>query len=177
MVIKNLWSLQIDEAIVAEEIKDWVNYNEKPPRYEIFFPTNSQLKDIDLILYDLKKGTSKSIQIKGSRSFNWKEGKGRSWHQVTHNSIFNPRNKVDFFIFVWHVLYHKGRKRHIRHAFLVIPTSDFKKILKKKKVRNTGEYHFGFWTDFKETVIESRNNPVKEIDFSEFYNGFDLLKK
>ena len=58
MTIKNIWSLNVDEAIVAEKLK-----KELGKRYEVFFPINSQLKDIDLLIQNPKTGKSKSINL------------------------------------------------------------------------------------------------------------------
>ena len=66
MVIKNLWSLTVDEAIVAEKINKFKTLKKN---HQVFFPINSQLKDIDLILYNLQTQKTKSIQIKGSRTY------------------------------------------------------------------------------------------------------------
>ena len=53
-----------------------------------------------------KTGKSKSIQVKGSRtylppkSFSKKFGDGQtSWNWVNETSIFSPTNKIDFFIY------------------------------------------------------------------------------
>ena len=54
MGIKNLWSLNIDEALVANQLKQELSKKD----YEVFFPLNSQLKDIDLTLFNLKKKNS-----------------------------------------------------------------------------------------------------------------------
>ena len=61
-----MWSLTVDEAIVAEKIKKSKILKKN---HQVFFPINSQLKDIDLILYNLKTQKTKSIQIKGSRTY------------------------------------------------------------------------------------------------------------
>ena len=59
MTIKNIWSLNVDEAIVAEKIK-----KELGKDYEVFFPINSQLKDIDLLIQNPKTGKSISVREK-----------------------------------------------------------------------------------------------------------------
>ena len=171
MVIKNFWSLQVDEAIVADEIRHNLGKN-----YEVFFPTNSQLNDIDLIIYNLKTGKSKSVQVKSSRTYNWRDGRQHGWHIIKKDSIFHPKNKIDFFIFVWHVKKTTRKKRSIEQAFLVIPIKKFQKILGKKKVRPNNTYHFSFWSDLKETVTDANNPNHMEIDFSKYYDNFELLK-
>jgi len=175
MAIKNFWSLQVDEAIVAEEIKYRLGKG-----YEVFFPINSQLKDIDLIVYNLRKRKSKTIQVKSSRTYDWINEQGineqRSWHQVKENSIFKPKNKIDFFIFIWHIIKETRKNRSMEHAFLVIPTEDLKKKVKKKKMTKDKTYHFAFWTNLKDKANEARNPKSYEIDFSEFLDKFNLLE-
>ena len=56
MTIKNLWSLNVDEVITAQKIK-----SELGKEYEVFFPINSQLKDIDLLLQLPRTGKSKFL--------------------------------------------------------------------------------------------------------------------
>ena len=62
MGIKNFWSLQVDEAIVADKIKI------KLKNYEVFFPINSQLQDVDLILFNKNTKETRTIQVKSSPS-------------------------------------------------------------------------------------------------------------
>ena len=59
MGIKNFWSLHVDEALVASELKKRLSND-----YEVFFPFNSQLKDIDLIIYNVKNHKTKTVQVK-----------------------------------------------------------------------------------------------------------------
>jgi len=105
MGIKNLWSLNIDELLVAGKIK----YQLSKKDYEMFFPLNSQLKDIDLVLFNLKKRKSTTIQVKGSRTYQPSKseterfGEGSAaWFALTKDAIFKPSNKIDYFIFVLH---------------------------------------------------------------------------
>ena len=173
MAIKNFWSLSIDEAIAAEEIKRRLGKG-----YEIFFPVNSQLKDIDLIIFNLQSGRATTVQVKGSRSHENK-GDQYAWIVVKERSIFDTTNKTDFFIFVWHVETHNQGKRNIEQAYIVIPISELKKICKTEKVkRRTGYYHFYFWTDLKKRACDypTEKNAKKEIDFSKYLNNFKLLK-
>ena len=106
MVIRNLWSLNVDEAITAEKIKSKLG-----KEYEVFFPINSQLKDIDLLIQNPKTGKSKSVQVKGSRTYTphestmmkqlgWGYDVRTSWNQVKDASIFSPTNKIDFFFVI-----------------------------------------------------------------------------
>ena len=182
MTIKNLWSLNVDEVITAQKIK-----SELGKEYEVFFPINSQLKDIDLLLQHPRTGKSKSVQVKGSRTYSPKESEiehlgwgydvRTSWNQVKDASIFSPTNKIDFFIFVRHEEELSVRKRRIKQDYLVIPIKDFRKITKnKKKKRKTGYYHYVFVVQGKKAVDILNTKLGKPIDLSKYLNNFDLLK-
>ena len=164
MTIKNIWSLSVDEAITSDRLKRELGKN-----YEVFFPVKSQLKDIDLVVFNLKKGKSKTVQVKGSRAY--KSGADQySWITVKENSIFRTTHKTDFFIFVWHVEKHNKGERNIEQAYIVIPLDDLKKKCRNEKTkRKTGHYHFYFWTDLKKLAYDypsEKNAKKKEIDFS-----------
>ena len=178
MTIKNLWSLNVDEVITAEKIK-----SELGRGYEVFFPINSQLKDVDLLIYNLKTGKSKSVQVKGSRTYEPGRGKSKKmgnvkigWNVIHAKSIFSPTNKIDFFVFVLHEEELSTRKRMIKQKYLIIPINDFRKITKTEKTkRKTGWYHYSFVIKEK-TAMEFNNTRGKTIDFSKYVNNFDLLK-
>ena len=173
MAIKNLWSLSTDEAITADKIKRELGKN-----YEVFFPVNSQLKDIDLVVFNLKNGTSKTVQVKGSRTYGSNDEQ-YAWIVVKENSILKTTNKTDFFIFVWHVEKHNKGKRSIEQAYIVIPLDDLKKkCLDEKTKRRTGYYHFYFWTDLKKFAHDypTEKNAKKKVDFSKYLNNFKLLE-
>ena len=172
MAIKNFWSLTVDEAIAADKLRQVLRRD-----YQVFFPANSQLKDVDLIVYNLKNGKTKTVQVKGSRTYE-QNGDYYSWNKVKKNSIFNPTNIVDFFIFVIHLPKITKTKRRIGQAYLVIPIKELKKKAKQKKLRKGGDYHFQFWIDEKKKQAWDYNNPKnEEIDFSKYLNNFNLLKK
>ena len=173
MTIKNLWSLSIDEAITAERIK-----HELGPNYEIFFPVNSHLKDIDLIIFNLKSGKCKTVQVKGSRTYG-SNNEQYAWITVKEMSILKPTNKTDFFIFVWHVAKHISGKRSIEQAYIVIPTEELQKKCRNEKTKRKNGYNFVFWTDLKKSAFDypaEKKSKAKEIDFSKYLNNFRLLK-
>ena len=181
MTIKNIWSLNVDEAIVAEKIKKELGND-----YEVFFPINSQLKDIDLLVQNPKTGKSKSVQVKGSRTYlpqnseinfvGWGDIR-TSWNQVKESSIFSPTNKIDFFIFVRHQEELTTKKRRIIQNYLIIPINDFRKITKnKKKMRKGHTYHYIFVVKNNKAVDISGSKSGKPIDFSKYLNNFSLLR-
>lgn len=152
MALKNIWSLTIDEALAADEIKKYF-----PKRdYEVFFPTNAQLKDVDLILFNLKSGKSKTIQVKGSRTYEprasevQRYGAGSAaWITINKSAIFNTKNKLDFFIFVLHSFLDGLIKKEIKINYLVIPIKILQNIARKKVIGKHGKYHFFIWIDPK----------------------------
>ena len=181
MTIKNIWSLNVDEAIVAEKIK-----KELGKKYEVFFPINSQLKDIDLLIQNPKTGKSKAIQVKGSRTWNVKGSRRKklgwgeinsSWFKIKKSSIFSTTNKIDFFIFVTHEPELSRQNRRIKQNFLIIPLEDFRKITKSKKSPpKSGDYWYYFVVKDKKSVDTRDTKSGKPIDFSKYLNNFDLLK-
>lgn len=75
MSIKNLWALNVDELLVADQIKQVF----KKKEYDVFFPLNSQMKDIDLMFINLKTKKNQSIQVKGSRTYQPRESEIRRY--------------------------------------------------------------------------------------------------
>lgn len=173
MTVRTSWSLNVDEAIVVDKIKEELGKN-----YEVFFPTNSQLKDIDLIVFNLKNGNAKTVQVKGSRSYTTKNDEEYSWIKVKKNSIFKTTNKTDFFIFVWYPLNlnPKTRKRTIDHAHIVIPLKKLQEKCKRwYKPDKSGAYRFEFWADLKNGWCDDYPGG-HEVDYSKYLNAFNLLK-
>ncbi len=180
MRIKNFWSLNVDEAVVADKIKEIL---EKQP-YEIFFPVNTRLKNIDLILYNLKTTKSLSIQVKGSITYRGnskksskgmrKYGEPHSWSRIKSSSIFDTVYHIDFIIFVIYKDELSKANREIRRDFLVIPMDEFRKHTKQKAVGSKGEYNYYFVVKEKK-VLEIREKDNKIIDFSKYLNNFGLL--
>ena len=178
MGIKNFWSLNVDEAILSDKLKSVLG-----KRYQVFFPINSQLKDIDLIIYNLKSGKTKSIQVKGSRTYEPRKselikfGEGcSSWNVINKESIFNPTNQVDFFIFVLHYEDIKTANRKIVQEYLIIPIKEFRRLTCKKEVRGNG-YHYFFWLKpNKREILDINNKANPEIKYTKYLNNFDLLK-
>ena len=173
MAIRTSWSLNVDEAVVVDRIKEELGKN-----YEVFFPANSQLKDIDLVVFNLKNGNAKTVQVKGSRSYTTKKGEEYSWIRVKKKSIFKTMNKTDFFIFVWYPLNldPKTRKRTIDQAYIVIPLKKLQEKCKKwYKPDKSETYRFEFLADLKDCWCEDYPSG-HTVDYSKYLNNFNLLK-
>ncbi len=183
MTIKNLWSLTVGEAIVAEKIGD----NKMLKNHQVFFPTNSQLKDIDLILYNLQTQKIKSIQVKESRTYNpqpreiKKHGVGHtSWLRIKKNKICNPKNKIDFFIFVFYRLDCDKKSAtygKITPKCLVVPIGKFRDLIKGKTLKAKDMYDFVFFISLDGKQIgDIDHNNQDLVDYTKFMDKFELLK-
>jgi len=173
MTMKNMWSLHVDEAIVADRIRKALRKD-----CEVFFPVNSQLKDVDLIVHNLKNHTTKTVQVKSSKS--WKsDGCEYSGQKVPIEKI-NPK-KVDFFIFSCYFEQITRNGAAIETCCVVIPTKKLLEIVKKNKVVKNGICGFSFnlykkylgdYGDLKPHIDGNEG-----IDFSKYWDNFELLKK
>jgi len=173
MTMKNMWSLHVDEAIVADRIRHALRGKD----CEVFFPVNSQLKDVDLIVHNLKNHTTKTVQVKSSKS--WKSrGDEYSGQKVPMEKI-DPK-KVDFFVFSCYFEKITVDGAAIETCCVVIPTRELLDIIKKNKVIKNGICKFSFnlykkiladYWDLKPHIDEN-----KGIDFSKYLNSFELLK-
>jgi len=180
MSLKNHWSLNIDEALAADRIK-----RELTRQFEVFFPTNAQLKNIDLILFNLSTKKSRTIQVKGSRTYEPskaevnKYGGGRTaWVTITKDQILKTKNEIDFFIIVLHSLVDSKTRKEIQNDFLVVPARDMRKIVSKKKVRRGGKYHFFIWIDPQnKRSFDFNNADRKQINLKLFLNNWRLLSR
>lgn len=181
MGIKNLWALNVDELLVADQIKQ----NFKKSDFEVFFPLNSQMKDIDLLFVKLRNNKSSFIQVKGSRTYQPTRSEIRhygdgsaAWFKIDKNSIFNTINRIDYFIFVLHNFIDGDIKKEIKIDFLVIPINDFIKICEKKSLRKGDSYHFFIWIDEKnKRSFDFNNKNGSEIQLSKYLNNWQLLLK
>ncbi len=179
MGIKNLWTLNVDELLVTDKLKSYFNKKQ----YEIFLPVNSQMRNIDLIFYNIKKHKIITIQVKGSRTYNPRNseierwGKGSAaWFALDYEVIYNPHNKVDFFIFVLHSMLDGKLKKEIEINYLIIPSDDLKKIVSKKS-KQRKKCHFLIWIDPEgKRSFDFRNKGMKQIFLSQYLDNWDILK-
>lgn len=149
MGVKNFWSLNVSEALVADKIKTKLG-----KEYMVFFPIKANLKDIDLVLMNLVKGSTKTIQVKSSRAHvplkyeasRYGEG-STGWIQISKKCISDSTYKIDYFILVSHSIYNDGKRLKIDVHYFVIPSSDLKDIVSRKKLLKSGGYDFFLWMD------------------------------
>lgn len=147
--VKNFWSLNVDEALVANWLKqkDTLGSN-----YEIFFPINAQLEYVDLIVFNKENQKTTTIQVKSSQSY--LEKKGNYWvsgHRFEKKKINSK--KVDFFIFTCYypkTLEKDQTSRDINEHYVVFTTKELEKYVKKykdAKMIKTGKIGFSFYID------------------------------
>lgn len=166
--MKNLWSLQVGEMIVAEEIAKRL-----PKTYQVFIPLNNQLKDTDLVIADLKTKAFKTIQVKESREYEL--GKANGWFTVSEDKLKKSNGEVDFYIFLLYTAKPTKTKFENHTEFIIVPSSVLIEKSKEKKAVKS-RLHFYFHIEGK-TVVEVRESRKNPIDYSKYLNNFEQLKQ
>jgi hypothetical protein len=177
---KNFWSLNTDEAVVVGILRDIT-----PKNIEVLMPVNAQMKDIDLVLMNLKNKKSLTVQVKGSRAYEPRKSEvirhvtgSAGWFMINFDTIF--KNTADYFIFLIYVLEEdkKAGRRIISHHTITIPTKELQLLTKRlKKFGKTRKYNFLIWIDpFKKIAFDVKD---KRFDLSEYLDkkGFERLNK
>ncbi|MGY5144413.1 MAG: hypothetical protein ACW9XH_08025 [Candidatus Nitrosopumilus sp. bin_32a] len=165
-MVKNFWSLNVDEALVANWLKqkDTLGSN-----YEVFFPINTQLEYVDLIVFNKKNKKTTTIQVKSSQIY--LEKNGNYWvsgHRFEKEKINSK--KVDFFIFTSYypkTLEKDQTTRGIAEHYVVFTAKELEKYVEKYKdvkMIKTGKIGFSFY-------IESQNNK------NELYEDWQIKNK
>lgn len=188
---RNFWSLNTDEAIVTGILRDETN-----KEVEVFMPINAQMKDIDLILINIKNKKTKTIQVKGSKAFEGNSTQIRNYGygsygfiDVTSEAINN--SIADYFIFLIYVLEQfddksKGRVYLKQHTITISKKDLEKKVKKYKKSANRGNqqvYHFHIWinpqTQEAFDFANFRDKAQKKEDYSKYLDkqGLKQLNK
>ena len=169
MPIKNLWSLEPGECIVAEE------FSKRLKDCQVYFPLHD--KGIDLLLSKNKKdlGGKKNvgIQVKESRYYT-----ENSWHQIHQRKFERDLESVDFYVFVTYVpKYGIHKFNSFEKKFLIVPTKELEKRIVIKNPGKKGLYSFYFHFD-KNVVIDRREKYAdKELtNYSEFLDAWHLIE-
>jgi len=179
----NVISLMAQKSRLREELDIAKNLSEKLAIEKMILQIEITLHKFHLLRGEYSY--SKAIQVKGSRSYNPRKselkryGEGRTtWNVISGESVFNPENRIDFFVFVLHIDEITTKKRRIIQQYLIIPIEDFRKLTKKKQVRKNGTYHYFFWISLDNKEVLEINNKVNQdkMDYTKYLNNFDLLK-
>jgi hypothetical protein len=172
--IRNLWSLEPGECIVAEEII------EKLKNAEVFFPARDV--GIDLLVVRGKKHVG--IQVKESRCYperTWRSGHvGHSWQQLKRIKFEGSRDEVDFYVFLTYLpIQGEHKVSSFGYKFLIVPSSELEKRMTIKAAGRKSTYSFYFHFQDKnvwdERVTTTLENPL--TDYTQFLNAWNLIDK
>lgn len=177
---KNFWSLNIDEAVVTGILRDSTSRD-----IEVFMPINAQMKDIDLVLLNLRNKRFITIQVKGSRAFEPKIKEIREFGQGSTGWFFFPkknieRSKADYFIFLVYVIKElkKSGRRIIEPHTITIPTKKLIELCRKyKNIHGKDRYSFYFWVNpNKKEAFDHRDKTYYVNDYLD-KKGLKKLEK
>lgn len=178
---KNFWSLNTDEAVVTGILRGNTHKD-----IEVFMPINAQMKDVDLVLMNMRNKKTMTIQIKGSRAYEptKKEverfGEGSSsWFYFGKDVVV--KSSADYFIFLIYVLEENrktGRRVIVPHT-LTIPTKKLQELCEKhKKIGKGDRYNFFFWVNpIKKEAFDFGDKQIYQL--GEYLNllGFERLNR
>jgi hypothetical protein len=119
--LRNLWSLDPAEAVVACELQK--------RKLHVFFPAKDVGIDM-IVIKDVLKENRKAvaIQVKGSRYFDWKDEFGGygGWFKLSRRKMERDIEIVDFYVFVlFHSKPSKTGYEKFERDFFIIPANDF----------------------------------------------------
>jgi len=177
MPVRNVWSFEPGECIVAEAILEKLGKS----GCEVYFPVH----DVGVDLLVVKEGKHVGIQVKESRYYVsrvWRSGhRGHSWHQIKKEKFFKGKRKVDFHIFLTYLpIVDEHKVSRFESKFLVVPSSELEK---RMGLKNAGKrqiysfcFHFGEGIVWDERVtVSTLESPL--TDYSEFLDAWHLIEK
>jgi len=178
--IKNFWSLNVDEAFVANWLKEKL-----PKSCQVFFPVNFQFPYVDLIVYNSKNKKTTTIQVKSSQAYEENYNNERYWVSAHKFDTYKIKpDKVDFFIFTCFYPFiskstsKKIGPRNIENYFVVFSTTELKKYIKRMKLHkylgSKKEISFSFY----QYPENGKKNLYEDWHLKEYYekNGYENLK-
>jgi hypothetical protein len=172
-MVKNFWSLEVGEAIVAEKLKTELK------DYEVFFPVKGRALDLVLIKdIDKKKRKAITIEVKSSRDYANKNKDVRGhWITISDKRMNEYKNRADYFIFfIPSQEISEESKPKVRKHFLVIPVNDMFNLLKKNKITpdKNKNYQFGVCHNLK--TGEVFDDRLKGVKYTRYLDRWDLIK-
>ena len=165
MAVRNFWSLQVGEAVFSDLVK-----RNLPNYYQVFFPLNSQLRGIDLLLFNRETKKVGTIQVKESREFS----AGHGWFIVKASDV--EQKTADFYVFIVYKIVSGEHKSGIETKVLIVPSSDLIEKSRGKQlvnIKKKPEYHYYFFIDGNK-AMDNREN--REVDFTKFLDNYEPLK-
>lgn len=164
MTLKNVWSLQVGEVVVADLIKRKLGKD-----YEIFIPLNNQLKDYDLIIMNQKTKKIVKIQVKESREYNL--GMANGWFGINKQKVMDKVS--DFYVFLIYTAEEYKHKMKMNYKTLIVPSEILLSKSRHKKAGKKGGLDYYFRIE-KNKAWENREKPIE--DYSDYIDNFDLLR-
>ena len=144
---RSFLTLNMDEAVVAGKVRDFFKGD-----VEVFVPLNAQLKDIDLVAYNLKNKKAATLQVKGSRAYE-PSAMGRDFDNGSAGWFSLDKEKTegstaDFFVFLVNVIAELERsvRRNLESHFITVRTATFKELCKQYKPPKP-RYDFYIWVN------------------------------
>jgi hypothetical protein len=175
--------LNVDEVIVTGKLRSHLGRHA-----EVLMPLNAQLKDIDLIVMNMKNKKSVTLQVKGSRAYDpskmeierYQDG-STCWFLLAKKTIDD--STADYFVFVLYAsMVDKTRGRlSLEPHILTMRPNELSKLCCEYKAGKKGDnYNFAIWIDpIGNRVFDFRTDKGRgEMNLSQFLDeqGFDQIR-
>lgn len=139
-------------------------------------PLNAQMKDVDLILMNMKNKKVLSIQVKWSKAFEpsansiKKYGDGSTGRFFIDKDIIH-RSTADYFVFLVYVIHEKTKmgRRVIEPHTIIIPVKKLKELCLKYKTPHPNNYSFYF-------RINPKKKTARDVREKGEKNHYDVSK-
>jgi hypothetical protein len=174
MAVKNYWSFEPGETIVAEELM------KQCPDYDFYFP----LKDTGIDILGVHKITKKVLQFQVKESRYYEKGP-HSWHQESVKNFEENSHRCDYYIFVTYIpthLFPKQEKVSFKTEFIIVPMKELLRRVQKKTPNKADKHNFYFRYYFETgKVLEIRQkgkvwDKDKDFEYTQFKNNWNLIK-
>jgi len=179
-----VFTLPYPEYVVATTLQ---NKFKKKDWYSVSIPLSRQQKGVDLFLYNQRNKQTKSIQIKSSRAYHWKEGWNYQYYAWFRRFDYGVGTADYYFFFILYptsslesktLNKSKTIKKRWRNKIVVLSDNEMNTLFRDIKTKKwKPESFFGFWFDehsddifvtrwldnisYKNNLFE---NKVKEIE-------------
>lgn len=174
MPVRNLWSFEPGECLVAEEVS-------KRLRCEVYFP----LRDVGVDLLLVRGNRHVGIQVKESRYYRsrkWKSGDvGHSWHQVKERKFRESKGKVGFYVFVTYEPVEAEHKLRFKPRYLIVPSPELERRMSAKDPGAKRIYSFCFHFEENRVTDERVKKNVdlddERVNYNPFLEAWDLIER
>lgn len=173
MPIRNMWSLNPGEVLVAEQIRKRIS------DCQVYFPLN----DVGIDLLVVRGQRHCGVQVKESRYY--RPERPHSWHQI-HSTNLEPsltskKQLPDVYVFLTYYdnQDQEGMKKpFFKERYLIVPPKFLKDRLDaRQESQSNGKYSLYFSFDEKEKRVLEIRKKEKEVDYTEFWGKWDLIDK